>query len=91
MSWKFNPFTGTLDQVGSGGSSLPVDLSPSYAQFPRMISVTADSVFRIKNNGAARIFFSDASEGFDVLGSVTVESGSSLRINTNGRGTVLGV
>ena len=24
MSWKFNPFTGTLDKVGSGGGSTPV-------------------------------------------------------------------
>lgn len=89
MTWKFNPFTGTLDQVGGDSTVVPEPIL--YAQFARAISINVDSSLRIDNNGGARVFFSDLSEGFDVQGSVTVQAGSSLKINTNGKGTILGV
>lgn len=50
MSWKFNPFTGTLDRVGAGSTSVSVD-NFSYKKIESFQSVTIEENQQMIVNG----------------------------------------
>lgn len=93
MPWKFNPFTGSLDYYESGGgpAPTPVVYTPDYPWFLKKITVFASGSFRIDAGAGTRISSNLRAAGFTVQKNISILANGSMRIQSNARGTVLGV
>jgi len=64
MSYKFNPFTGTFDLVGTGGSSGPVTSAPKLS-ITRTASVAIQRGDAVMSISATHVALADASLSTD--------------------------
>lgn len=84
MSFKFNPFTGKFDIVGSGGGSTPPPVTLLVNQFMRSLVLSGESNFTI-NSGAAVRVASGTDQVNTIIGSASVYADGGLVVFGNMR------